>query len=347
LLATSAGFFVVLRELRQPAPPPSISPRVAYLEFGLVADRLWLAEPARPERRQRLLVIPHAPDFGAVPSLSPDGARLLYNVLAPETASPSPDSPADLWLASLDASTEPVLLARGVDLLVEPLWAPNGAFAVVRRSRGDGDFRLVAIDLRDAAERELVASGSALFPIGFEAAGSLLYALLDADGSHLHRVDLATAQVTGLATLSPGLTRDWALSPDGTRVAYLELSRTAAGIASQAYVLDLGSGQSTPASATTSSAFGPAWTAAGKLALGYLVEGRGGGVSLDGSALTPPARGFDVPLAFAADGRLAVRSFAGASLAAPGEASLVVIDGSGKRSTIGMGEVTFLGWTNR
>jgi hypothetical protein len=59
-----------------------------------------------------------------------------------------------------------------------------------------------------------------------------------------------------------------------------------------------------------------------------------------------PEQGFDVPVAWSADGRyLVVRSFEGSSAAEPGRESLTVIEeGSGRKAVGEPGNLEFIGW---
>src|SRR3954469_19217395 len=106
---------------------------IAYFEFGETADTLWLADLQNPSTRTRLLLAPHAREYGVVPSLSPDGRRFVYTSLPPETRNPGPETPAGLWLKSAGGSERPVLIARDVELLVRPVWTPDGRGVVYRR----------------------------------------------------------------------------------------------------------------------------------------------------------------------------------------------------------------------
>jgi hypothetical protein len=169
-------------------------------------------------------------------------------------------------------------------------------------------------------------------------------------GSLLRSVVLATGAQQDVAQLSQGLTRDWALSPDGGKLAYLEVSLGQDSAESRAFLLDLASGAVEPLTGDGVAAFGPVWSADGRLALGLLDEasGRGSLELWQNGTITHiagPQRGFDVPLSFTSDG-FVVRAFDGSSAAAPGRSSLVFIGAQGKRQNIANGEVTYLGWTN-
>jgi hypothetical protein len=350
LLFVLTGLALLARELIvPPAAAPAAGPveYVVYAEFGLTADSVYRANAARPSERTRLHVIPHAREFGIVAATSPDGGAFAYTALPAGTLAPAPDTPAELWLAPLEDGA-PRKLAGGFDLRVRPVWSPDGGTIIARRSASDdAAYDLVGVDARTGAEVVLARSASAPFPAGFSPAGdALYYATIDSAGSELHRVDLAGLASSQVARLSDGLTRDWALSPDSSRLAYLSLLPQGAGrFASRVQVLDLASGAIAP-SVDGGDEFGPSWTPAGALTLGRLESGKGALV-VDGVS-SAPADGFDVPLAWSRSGsNLAIRVFDGVSLTAPGTASLVTLGADGKRHTIANGEVTFIGWTYR
>src|SRR5688500_16256593 len=85
------------------------SSRIAYFEFGRDADTLWLASPADLSDRKRLFAVPHAPEFGVVPSVAPDGRSFVFTALAPKTPAPSPNAPAGLWHTPVSANATPRL----------------------------------------------------------------------------------------------------------------------------------------------------------------------------------------------------------------------------------------------
>lgn len=340
-------------------PATNNGPRIAYFEFASTADTLWLADPSDPSRRQKLLVAPHAVDFGVVPSLAPDGRRFVYTALPPATKAPSADTPAGIWMFA-PGEKSPRLLDDDADLLVRPVWSSDGGSIVFRRSRAPtqgapGDYRLVHLDLATGEKRLLVSdAGAALFPVAFSPDGARFYYIrLQPDGSHLFALDLADGVTADVASLAPGLTRDWALSPDGSRIAYLVMGFGGARIVSRAAVLDLASGAIASPGQPGDDAFSPVWSAAGELVFGRTADGGATAgllhaASDDVPVLPAPRRGFDVPLSFspAAD-RLVVRSFDGASAMAPGRSQLTLVGTDGARRTIVAGEVTFLGWLVR
>ncbi len=346
--------FAVDGHTQKTAPPASVASKtgVAYFVYGTSADTLWRNPAEDLSKPVRLLTVPHAAEYGVVPSLAPDGKRFVFTALPPNTAAPGRDTPATLWLASADSTKAPVQVATGVDLLVKPLWTPDGSDVVVRRSTSDA-YSLVLQPVAGGDSKQLVSSNTqALFPAGFSADGKTLYfvALDQTAGSILRSVNLATNAQQDVAKLSAGLTRDWALSPAHDRLAYLEVALGGDASESRAFMLDLASGAVTPITDQNLAAFGPVWSSDGRLAIGVLDEAAGKGnieVWQDGKTtqIAGPQRGFDVPLSFTTDG-FVVRAFDGTSAAAPGRASLVVVGADGTRQNIANGEVTYLGWTN-
>jgi dipeptidyl aminopeptidase/acylaminoacyl peptidase len=313
---------------------------VVYARFGTTADAVFQTATTRSASPEKLFDIPHAREFGMVPALAPDGRAFAYTVLPPETADPAADTPAELWVAALKAGATPRKLATGFDLMVRPLWTPDGSGIVVRRSAGpDGPYELIRVGAASGETTTLAGSSLALFPVGWAAGGILYYVEVGPGGSDLYRLDGAGS--VRAARLSGGLTRDWTLSPDGKKLAFLAL--LAAGDAlSTVEVLDIATGAVSAAGGATDE-FGPTWTADGRLSYGAST----GGVRVGTEALAAPRRGFDVPLAWSRSGSTVVaRTFEGPSVTAPGRQSLTLLGPGGARRTIATGEVTFIGWTH-
>ena len=333
--------------------------RFAYVQFGIAVDTVYTASAEAPQKRTKVFEAPHAASYGIVASLSPDGKHIAYNALPAETARPTPDSPAEVWVATLDGSRGPTLVASGADLLVRPVWSPGGNTLVFRRSTPEpgsaGNFRLSEVDLVSLAVQDLAFSpGAALFPVGFGPGGGVLYYVrLEPEASDLFALDAGAVESRFVARLADYLTRDWALSPQGGRLAYLALVLDGGTASSRALVLDLETRQVAPAGSGPGAEFSPVWSATGdELTVGRLVPGvvASGVTRRAASDLPPlpaPRRGFDVPVAWSPAGWLAVRAFDGDSITNPGRSTLVLIDEGGNRLKIADGEVTFLGWIGR
>jgi Tol biopolymer transport system component len=346
--------FILEARPRSPAATTGNSGRgrIAYFEFGVTADTLWLVDPSSPSLREKALVVPHAREFGIVPSLAPDGRSLAYAALAANDPAPSPDSPAGLWLTALARDAQPRLLAAAVDLRVPAVWRPDGSAIVYRRSDAAG-FSIAMRGIGGGDERVLASSEApiALFPVGFGSDGAdFYYVALSEAGSLLVALNLDTNTEREVALLSPGITRDWSLSPDGGSLAFLAMSISADEISARAYVLHLETARLTLVTSPAVNAFGPVWDADGSLLAGTLGAHSEANLVRFADGRTTPLpgrdRGFDVPLGFARDGgAYIVRAFSGASAVAPGAATLTLIDEDGERHVIAAGDVTFAGWS--
>jgi len=328
------------------------APLVVYSEFGETADTLWAANPDDPSDRTQLGQIEHARGFAISPRLSPDGARIAYTVVPPTGA-----QAAELWVLDIE-SAEARRLAGGVDLLSAPVWSPKADAVVVRRSQGGedeaGSAQLLRVDL-SGATTVLASAAAGLYPIEFSPDGAWLYfAVLSASGTDLARVSGEGGdEPQTVAPLSDGIARDWRLSPDGTRLAYLAQT-DGAGFAAR--VLDISTGKAvTPLAHIASAQFSPVWTPDGDLAIGQLSDGGAALlVSGEGASLAPAAQlpgpeggdGFDAPLSWSPGGaHLAVRSFAGESTADPGPSWVVVVGTDGERNHLSsISDVTIAGW---
>jgi Tol biopolymer transport system component len=317
---------------------------LAYFAFDDTADTLYIADPDQPAHRSKVFVAPHASEYGVVPSLSPDSKRIAYTSLPVDTVAPSPETPAGLWLKSLSDTDAPKLIARDVDLLVHPAWSPDSANVVYRRSQ-DSNGALFVLNVVTSGGRDLVSSDKAgLFPIGFSRDGAnLYYTTVLTDGSDLYSIPLAGGTPRLVAHLADSLTRDWALSPDKTKLAYLQVSFDGGLAASKALLADLTTGTTTPVTDEQDDAFSPTWGADGRLVVGTLGEKGAAVVTLNGPRIESPASGFDVPL-LVRDQGIVVQGFTGASASNPGDSTLTYIAADGSRRPIATGEVTFLGW---
>ena len=158
--------------------------------------------------------------------------------------------------------------------------------------------------------------------------------------------------------LSDQIARDYALSPDATRVAFLVPGLVEGQFVSRTYIADVKSEDvsalPSPAGLAPGDQLSPAWHPDGKsVAIGQIPAGSEPGrvavVPLDGAKplfLPPPDKGFDQPLSWSPDGKfLAVTSFSGESLGNPGSARLVFVSVNGQRPAAPEGtEIRPVGW---
>jgi len=349
------------------APSALGSARIVINEFGIEADTLWVAPADKPSQRQVVAVVPHAAHYGVYATLSPDGRYIAYTALSPGLRDASNDSPAEVWLMGADGSY-PRLVATDADLLIAPVWAPDSASLVFRRSQSRensaGTFELVRISLADGgqtagapAETTLVTAEAGLFAVGFSPDGErLYYTQVSGAGTELGQVAAGGGSPSLLAHLGDDFTRDWHLSPDGARLAFLAPERSPVGTVLRAMVMEMsGTFQARPAlpaSDRPSQDFDPIWhprdgdLTVGRLTLG---EAKAPVVRVNASRLETlegPSQGFDVPVAWSPDGStLALRSFQGDLESEVGPWHLVLLDAKGQRREVkANNEISFVGW---
>jgi hypothetical protein len=341
------------------------SPQLIYSEFGQNSDTIWAAAADDLSRRQAIATVGHAPEYGIFPSLSPDGGHITYTVLPPDSGQADIAAPAEVWVMDGSGAGRR-RLAVDADLPVPPVWAPDSGSLVFRRSvlreNAAGSFQLVRITLA-GMETALVDADVGLFPVGFSPDGATFYYVqLSANGTDLGRVAASREPPLPVAHLSDDFARDWHLSPDGARLAYLAPRDTGDRVSYSATVLDLGGDSAAPVLRAASAAaapgdadeFNPIWNPNGRdLTVGRLTSGSAGAPALQMAAagvgaersLAAPPRGFDVPLAWSADGGyLAVRFFEGSSVTNPGRSWVMVVGGSQRQTVAATSDIEVLGW---
>ena len=360
ILAAAAGGWFTIDRLRGDALTPyeaairAEGPRLLVAEFGEDADTVYAVDPDAGGRGE-VARIGHAPGWGAFASVSPDGGAIAYTALAEDEPDPHAGSPAIAGVIHADGSTQ--VLAGDVDLLVPPVWRPDGGAIVVRRNvplaASAGAFTLLQLGLDGSSATLAERTGIALFPIAFSLDGlTFYYASLDATGSDLWAVDAGGANERLLAHLSDEIARDWTLSPDGATIAYsVAESGTHPRIVTMTVDVATGAMAEAAAGPRQRIEFNPAWDAAGDLTIAAVDAAGAGGAAVrlddagEAEAVSATPGGLDLPLAWSPDGGvLAVRAVhAPSGEEAPGFLELVTEDG-GRRRVSSSADALIVGW---
>ncbi|MHB8682759.1 MAG: TolB family protein [Dehalococcoidia bacterium] len=330
--------------------------RLIISEFGERSDAIVAIDPKNIASRTTIATVDHAPGYGIFATLAPKGDAVAYTALPPGAPKPAPDAPA--LAAIVDERGKTTLLASDIDLLIPPVWAPDGRSIVVRKNipepHAAGTFELLRLG-RDGSRSTITTwRTAAIFPIAFAPDGSKLYfATLNAQGSDLYSVAPDGSSETKIAHLSDQITRGWTLSPDGTTLAYsVAEAGNQPGLVTK--TLDLASGAVAVAipQDQTKAQLSPTWKGDGQLTIGAVkLTGGGGAVQVQaaGGAAVPLTRNtdsMDVPIAWSPRGdELAVRSVEGKTPFDAGAAHLDLVSAGGSRQRISNSPDTLVvGW---
>jgi Tol biopolymer transport system component len=360
--AGTAGGLAAYTQFHNDAPQTAFErmeragPRLVISEFGEDRDQIVAVDPADTTSRTTIATVEHADGFGIFATLAPDGGAVAYTALPASSGKAAPDAPAIAAIVQPDGTV--LRLADDVDLLVAPVWTPDGQSIVVRKNTpaedGAGSFELLRLG-RDGSRSTITAWQSAsIFPIAFSPDGSKLYfATLNAQGSDLYSVAPDGSNETQLAHLSDDITREWALSPDATQLAY-SVAQAGDHPGLVAKTLDIATGAINDAlpSADAKAQVNPTWKGDHDLTLGAVKpEGGGDAVEVRAGAgvtarITDNSDTMDVPLAWSPDGaRLAVRSVEGATPFEAGASHIDLVDAEGNRARVSDNpDVTVVGW---
>ncbi|MBI2765080.1 MAG: PD40 domain-containing protein [Chloroflexi bacterium] len=285
--------------------------------------------------------ISHLRGFAAKGAVSPDGQKLA--VVAADSGTVTRPI-ASLLVVDL-VSGAIARVAERVDEGQNPVWSADGATIAFTRTTapdGPGPANVFTVSAAGGSEAPTLSLRRVLglYPVAFDTSGQLISVVIDGRGSTV----LRGAQE--IAPLSAEITRDWRLSIDGESLAFIEADTTG-GLYYRARTVSLRSA-----------------TAGQAVAQSLAVDGQQLGVAWKPGALAPTfgaepaataglataqslASGFDVPLAYSADGaELAVQAWSGSSFADPGSMQIELVDGNGARLPLA-GATRFFGWAAR
>lgn len=191
-------------------------------------DRLLIREATPGTEPRTIVAFPYTfTGLHARGNAAPTGDRIA--VLSVDGTK---GSAATLTIVELDGATR--VVEGGFEYLSSFAWTPDGRRLAVIASGDPGVTRVLEVEVTGGQATE-VARFTAVFQVvslGYSVDGSRLYiVVIDQSGSNLWMV--RGGNVQRLAELSPGRTRDWTLSPDGSRVAFIDIlsasSRTYVG----------------------------------------------------------------------------------------------------------------------
>jgi hypothetical protein len=199
-------------------PDPATVNAVAYAQPVGDSDVIYTQPIAGGEPRY-VAAFPYTFSLHARGSASPDA-----KTLAVLHVGDAPGALAVLSLVAADTGATRTVETQ-LDYLSPLAWSFDGThLAAVRGIDGsDRGASVFEIDATTATAREVARFATALevVPVGYSVDGDRLFiVVIDQSGSNLW-VEKGS-KVSRVASLSSGLTRDWSLSPDGARLAYIE-----------------------------------------------------------------------------------------------------------------------------
>ena len=321
---------------------PSLVRSIAYTVPNGNADNVYVRAIDGTSTGQLLASFPSHFDLHARGAASPSGDRLailsttsIGSTYARMTLIDLPDGQRNAAEREVPAT---------VDYLSTFAWSRDGQDIVVSHTAepdatGRSSIQLLKVDAASFAVSTLATFNDAYgaAPVGFSVDGQALFVVVtDQSGSNLWAVRDGHTQK--LAPLSPGRTRDWSLSPDGSRLAYIEIlgagERTYAGrtlVIATGAVID---------SDPSTNQLGPAWEPSSQVPD---FGGPGGTVHL--AQASPPAS-YLVPTSWSPDGTTLVATiYSASSELGPSYPATIALVTSGHRVPLATAEgAQILGW---
>jgi hypothetical protein len=319
-----------------PAVPASAMRSVAYGVAVNGQDEIYIRGVDGEGAPVLIAQLPYAFNFHARGGAAPTGAQIAVLYTGAGTG-------ARARLAVLTPATDNRQEVDGeFDYLSPIAWARDGSRLAVVRTSAEGEHTIstvVEVDVHSLAAFPAARFEGAfeVAPVGYSLDGSRLFVVVvDQSGSSLQAVRGGRAQK--VADLSPGRTRDWSLSPDGSRLAFVEIL----GASERTYggrILVIATG-AVASSAASGNEIGSVWQPGVE---SPVFGGPGGQVTLS----EPPAQGaYVVPVQYSPDGSTLVATVVSATAdrTSPPVQSLELVTPR-RRSPLAAGVVaTFLGW---
>jgi dipeptidyl aminopeptidase/acylaminoacyl peptidase len=303
------------RPLLGPEINPQLLRSVAYTVPGAFRDAVYVRSIAPGAAPRQIAAFDHVLDLHARGLASPPG-----DVIAVLSVSNFPATAARLTL--LDARTGARREVEGEFAYLSALaWSADGARLAGVRHSLPRESGLVDVSVLEVEASSGGVSTAGMFegvleaaPVGYTPDGAGLYVVVvDPSGSRLWLV--SEGRQREVAELSAGRTRDWSMSPDGARLAYVDIRASSHGRYAGRTLL-IASGAIAEQPAAGGDQVGVAW-APGAETPDF--GGPGGSLQLEG---TGAGSDYVVPVRWSADGKtLLARVTAGADRAvAPSDA---------------------------
>lgn len=352
-----AGLFLVFglsrvsRPISQSQPSQTAPPKFLYEELNGESSTISIANADNPGQRRELLTLAHRNGYGIKARLSPDGAKLAYNALLPEK---SDISQASLYVADL-AQPKPRLLAEPVDLNSTPVWSLDGTRLAYRHTiqleSGATVTEIYLVDLGTAKASRLIDDDSSLglYPFAWSRDGtSLYYSRVAQSGTDLAAIEVTSGKQLFSYHITDGIAHDFQLSPGGQNAVFSSMEPKSN--VSAVSIVNIRNGSKSP---LKGQGLSPIWNPDGMGVTVAADERSGLAISdvrladkKESRLVSPPADGFDLPLAWSGDARyLALDSFKGKPSQPSNHQLNIVSLADGKRFSLeSNGATQFIGW---
>lgn len=310
---------------------------VAYIAPQGKQDVVYVRSREPGAQPRRLAQFPHAFNVHARGSASPMG-----DVVAVVSAAGNASASATMtFIRTSDG--EITVAGSEFDLLTSFAWTPSGDRVAGQRSTAPnttGRVSTTIIEVQPATGESLdLATFSDVLlatPVGYSGDGQTLYILtIDQGGSWLwERRDNV---LNRMGQLAAGRTRDWKLSPDGTRLAYIEVLGGDRGSVGRTYVFATGNIRT---ASTSEAQVGVSWKPGSAIPE---FGGPGGTIHLD----PRPADGtYVIPEEWSPDGSVLVATVftPAASPVSPAPHTLEIMSATSRLHLAEAANAAFLGW---